>query len=126
MDEQTTNAPKKKRGGRPRGHCVDVYLTPEEKAAINSLASRSEMSHSKFLRALALNTPIPSVLNKDVVDEMVKLGADVRQAGSQLKRWLSADGKDDAPEINPEAILREMQALAEQMRVLMAKAVSEP
>ncbi|MCH4272177.1 plasmid mobilization protein [Kerstersia gyiorum] len=126
MDEQKTDTPKKKRGGRPRGNCVDVYLTPEEKAAISSLASRSEMSHSKCLRALAFNTPIPSVLDKDVVDEMVRLGADVRQAGNQLKRWLSADGKDDAPKINPEAILRKMQALAKQMRVLMAKAVREP
>lgn len=104
---------------------MDVYLAPEEKAAISNTASRSEMSHSKFLRALALNTPIPSVLDKEVVDEMVRLGADVRQAGSQLKRWLSEGGKDGAPEINPEAILREMQALAEQMRVLMAKAVRE-
>lgn len=126
MDEQKPDAPKKKRGGRPRGNCVDVYLTPEEKAAISSLASRSEMSHSKYLRALALNTPIPSVLDKDVVDEVVRLGADVRQAGSQLQRWLSEDGKDSASEINPEAILHEMQALAEQIRVLMAKAVREP
>lgn len=126
MDEPKTDAPKKKRGGRPRGNCVDVYLTPEEKAAIAKMAAQSEMSYSAFLRSLGLNTPIRSILDRDVVDEMVRLGTDVRQAGSQLKRWLSADGKDDAPEVNPEALLHELQALAEQMRVLMAKAVREP
>ncbi|WP_420177333.1 plasmid mobilization protein [Kerstersia gyiorum] len=125
MNKPKTDAPKKKRGGRPRGNCVDVYLAPEEKAVIAQRAARSDKSYSGMLRALGLNTPIPSILDSDVIAELVRVGAEVNQAGSQLKEWLAADGKDSAPEINPEALLREMQALAEQMRVLMAKAVRD-
>lgn len=126
MDEHhNTDAPKKKRGGRPRGNCVDVYLAPEEKAAIAQLAARSGKSYSGLLRTLGLNTPIPSILDSDVIAELVRVGAEVNLAGSQLKEWLSADGKDCPPEINPETLLHELQALAEQMRVLMAKAVRE-
>ncbi len=86
-------APKKERGGRPRGRRIEVWVTPDEEADIADKAAQTGMSRSAYLRALGLNTPIRSVVDLKAVADLGRVNGDLGRVAGLLKLWLVDHGE---------------------------------
>ena len=75
-------------GTRPRGKYIKVFVTSEEMSEIQEKAKMSGLSNSAFLRALALNQKVRSVLDLHAVTDMVKVNGDLGRVAGLLKLWM--------------------------------------
>lgn len=69
----TDDAPRKRRGGRPRGQSIEVWVSPDERDEIADLAAQAGLSKSAYLRAVGLNQPVRSVLDLKAVADLANL-----------------------------------------------------
>lgn len=70
---------------------IYVWVTPEEKAAIQSLARTTGGSTSAFLRTLGLGYEPKCILDNLQVDALLRINADLGRLGGLLKLWLNHD-----------------------------------
>lgn len=70
-----------------------IRVTEEERETILENAAGCSMSPTAYLRALGLNTPVHSTLDKQLVLELMKINADQGRLGGLLKLWLSGQEK---------------------------------
>lgn len=124
MNEKDLKTPKK-REGRPRRARIEVWLTPEEKAAIAQAAANAGLAESAYLRALGLNTPISSVLDLDAVTDMVKVNGDLGRVAGLLKLWLAEKRGQGAQPIAVEVLMDEFRDIQKLMRDLIARALND-
>jgi len=70
---------------------IDTRLTLKEFEKIKSKSKYLGISSSEYLRNLALNYPIKSVVDQVALDELIKAKADLGRVGGLFKKWLSND-----------------------------------
>ena len=75
-------------GTRPRGKYIKVFVTSEEMSEIQEKAKMSGLSMSAFLRAIALNQKVRSVLDLHAVTDIVKVNGDLGRVAGLLKLWM--------------------------------------
>lgn len=75
-------------GARPRGKYIKAFVTSEEMSEIQEKAKISGLSMSAFLRALALNQKVRSVLDLHAVTDIVKVNGDLGRVAGLLKLWM--------------------------------------
>ena len=67
---------------------IKVYVSAEEKARIEELAGKRNVSASEYLRSEGLGAKLKSRFDVEAVKELVKLGAEQGEAVETLKRVL--------------------------------------
>lgn len=70
-----------------------IRVTEDEARQIEENAAACSMKVAPYLRALGLNTPIKSTLDKQLILELMKVNADQGRLGGLLKLWLSGQEK---------------------------------
>lgn len=111
-------------GTRPRNLYIKVFVTPEEMSEIQEKAKISGLSLSAFLRAVALNQKIRSVLDFQAVVNIVKVSGDMGRVAGLLKLWLAEKRGQGAQPIVVESLISDFRLLQKQMRDLMSKGVN--
>lgn len=106
---------------RPRGSCIKVWVTAAERQTIIDRASASGLSHSSFLRALGLNTPVnhQKKANYEQFRELMKVNGDLGRVGGLLKLWLVSKRGEGASAVDVQALMREFQQLKIKMSLAM-------
>ena len=113
-------------GTRPRGKYIKVFVTSEEMAEIQEQAKLSGLSNSAFLRALALNQKVRSVLDLYAVTDMVKVNGDLGRVAGLLKLWLREKRGHGASSHSVEVLMNDFRLLQKKMMDLMSKALKGP
>lgn len=113
-------------GTRPRGKYIKVFVTSEEMAEIQEKAKMSGLSNSAFLRALALNQKVRSVLDLYAVTDMVKVNGDLGRVAGLLKLWLREKRGHGASSHSVEVLMNDFRLLQKKMMDLMSKALKGP
>ena len=113
-------------GSRPRGKYIKVFVTSEEMSEIQEKAKMSGLSMSAFLRALALNQKVRSVLDLHAVTDMVKVNGDLGRMAGLLKLWLREKRGQGASAHSVEVLMNDFRLLQKKMMDLMSKALKGP
>lgn len=113
-------------GTRPRGKYIKVFVTSEEMLEIQEKAKMSGLSNSAFLRALALNQKVRSVLDLYAVTDMVKVNGDLGRVAGLLKLWLLEKRGHGASAHSVEVLMNDFRSLQKKMMDLMSKALKGP
>jgi hypothetical protein len=90
---------------RPRGRALYVWVTEEERAAIEERATASALSVSAYLRTLGLSYEPRSVYDARAVIELARVNGDQGRLGGLLKMWLSTRRGEGAPVQDVEKLL---------------------
>lgn len=72
-----------------------VYVTPEEKAAIQKAADECKTSMSAYCRILALGTTPPSKFDVEQIGSLTRMAADLSRLGNLMKMLLTNKEKLD-------------------------------
>lgn len=110
-------------GTRPRNEYIKVFVTPEEKEAIVSMAAQTGLSQSSYLRAVGLNTPIRSVVDLKAVSDLAKVNGDLGRVAGLLKLWLAEKRGQGAKPHDVENMMVQFRALQAEARAIMSKVV---
>lgn len=113
-------------GTRPRGKYIKVFVTLEEMSEIQEKAKMSGLSMSAFLRALALNQKVRSVLDLHAVTDMVKVNGDLGRVAGLLKLWLLEKRGHGTSAHSVEVLMNDFRLLQKKMMELMHKALKGP
>ncbi len=71
---------------------IKVYCNYEQRALIQSLAARCDMSLSTFMLKIATSrNPLPDKKQHEELKNLLKINADLGRLGGLLKLWLSND-----------------------------------
>lgn len=68
-----------------------VPVTLVEKVEIKNKASACGLSMAKYMRAVSLGYNIPSVIDSQKIDQLLKINGDLGRVGGLLKMWLTND-----------------------------------
>lgn len=82
-----------KTGTRKGNSPIRVWVTPEEKAEIESLAIQAGLSTSAYLRTLGLGYAPKSIVDNQQVMELARINGDLGRLGGLLKLWLTNDAR---------------------------------
>lgn len=118
-------APKQGRGSRPRHVRLEVWLTPDEKAEILERAASAGMSASSFMRSIALNQPIRSVLDLKAVADLGKVNGDLGRVAGLLKLWLAEKRGQGASAKDVERMMIEFRELQKQTLDIMGSVIRD-
>lgn len=72
---------------------MHIRLTVSEKEILKQKAKNTRMTVASYLRNLALNYPITSKVDREVVHQLVQIRGDLGRLGGLFKMWL-ADNKE--------------------------------
>jgi hypothetical protein len=67
---------------------IKVWVSVEERAAIQERADQTGLSLSAYLLAVGMNTPIRSVVDLSAVGDLAKVNGDLGRVAGLLKLWL--------------------------------------
>ena len=70
---------------------IDSRLTQEEYDIISEKAKNTGLSNSKYVRNLAMNYPIKSVVDQRALSELIKSKSDLGRLGGLFKLWLEKE-----------------------------------
>lgn len=121
----TDKAPKKERGGRPRGRRIEVWLTPDEEAEIAERAEQAGLSRSAYLRNVGLNQPVRSVVDLKAVADLAKVNGDLGRVAGLLKLWLLEKRGQGASPVAVESMMNSFRKLQTQVHDLMGRIVRD-
>jgi hypothetical protein len=86
-------ATENKKATRKGTNPINVWVTPEEKAEIESLANQAGLSTSAYLRTLGLGYAPKSIVDNQQVMELARINGDLGRLGGLLKLWLTNDAR---------------------------------
>jgi len=72
---------------------IYVWVTPDEKAVIESLAKQTGHSTSAYLRLLGQGYVPKSIVDHAKVIELARINGDLGRLGGLLKLWLTNDAR---------------------------------
>jgi hypothetical protein len=111
MDEEGDKQDTRPRGKRP----FAVWVTAEERAAIESRAAATGLSASAYLRSVGLGYAPRSTLDAVQVTELLKVAGDLGRLGGLLKMWLVERPGVGAPAGEVTALLHRIGELRERL-----------
>lgn len=110
---------------RPRRELppIKVWVSAEERAAIQERADQTGLSLSAYLLAVGMNTPIRSVVDLAAVADLAKVNGDLGRVAGLLKFWLAEKRGQGAKPIDVEAVMTNFRVLQAQVLDLMSRIV---
>ena len=109
----------KKEKTRRESSPIKVWVTPEEKAAIQAKAGAHSLSASSYLRRLGLVLPVESTIDQRAVLDLVKINADLGRFGGLIKMWLTTNA--DFQSISAQGLQRKLENTLSDVRALQTK-----
>ena len=91
MAQRKIKGKKMQRKSQKRTKHIDSRLTEEEYNLISEKAKNTGLSNSKYIRNLAMNYPMKSVVDQRALSELVKCKADLGRLGGLFKLWLESE-----------------------------------
>lgn len=76
-----------------RAHHLRVPVFPNEKIAIEQLASQAGLSVARYLRDVGQGYKISGIVDYEKVRELARINGDLGRLGGLLKLWLSNDAR---------------------------------
>lgn len=106
---------------RPRRELppIKVWVSIEERAAIQERADQTGLSLSAYLLAVGMNTPIRSVVDLTAVGDLAKVNGDLGRVAGLLKLWLSDKYDQGARPLDVEMLMIDFRRLQAQVREQM-------
>ena len=74
---------------KKRTHHIDSRLTQEEYQMIILKSKATGYTASEYMRRVACNYPLKSMVDQLAVDELIKTRSDLGRLGGLFKKWLS-------------------------------------
>lgn len=110
---------------RPRRELppIKVWVSAEERAAIQERANQTGLSLSAYLLAVGMNTPIRSVVDLAAVTDLAKVNGDLGRVAGLLKFWLAEKRGQGATPVDVEAMMTNFRVLQSQVLDLMSRIV---
>ena len=105
-----------RRQTRDRNHALQVYVTPDERAALEANARQAGLRMSHYLRVAGMNGNIRSVLDLEAVSALAKVNADQGRLGGLLKMYLQ---ERDPDRRTAERLLVEIEAMQGQIKAAL-------
>lgn len=96
---------------RDRKHPLRLTVTVEERDEITKRSKAAGLSTASYLRAVALNKTIGSVLDHAAVGDLVRVAGDQGRLGGLLKLWLVDQPGKGAPEVEVRRLLDRLEEL---------------
>ena len=126
--KQKGNSMEPEQKARPRRELppIKVWVSVEERAAIQERADQTGLSLSAYLLAVGMNTPIRSVVDLTAVGDLAKVNGDLGRVAGLLKLWLAEKRGQGARPIDVDAMMVEFRELQGKVRLLMSKVVYGP
>ncbi len=118
-----TEDTKERRGGRPRGARIEVWVTPEERAEIADRADWAGLSLSAYMRAAGLNHRIKSVYDLQAVGDLVRVNGDLGRVAGLLKLWLAEKPGQGARRFEVDQMMTEFRTMQVEPSGIMGRAV---
>lgn len=82
---------KNKTPTRKNGLHLRVPVLPDEAITIKTHAAQAGLSVAEYLRRIGLGYQLQSVIDKDYVQQLSKINADMGRLGGLFKLWLTQD-----------------------------------
>jgi hypothetical protein len=114
---------KKGRGTRPRSTRIDVWVTQEEREGIGERAAQANLSASAYLRTMGLTYPVPKMINRDTLDEFVRLSSELNEVSGLLKAWL--DEKPGQADVDVPSLMRSLNRIRGEMKDIAPQLLNE-
>lgn len=89
MNKKTKKEQKVKKEQRVKH--IDSRLTEEEYEVISMKAKMTGLTNSAYMRNLAMNYPLKSVVDQLALSELIKAKADLGRLGGLFKLWLEGE-----------------------------------
>jgi len=70
---------------------IKSYVTGDEHQAIIDSASQAGLSVSEFVKRVCLGYQVKSLVDREAIREVIKVGGDIGRLGGLLKMWLTND-----------------------------------
>ena len=116
-----TPALKPQRSTRDRLLPMKVFVTEDERAAIERRAAAANLSISAYLRTAGLNKTIRSTVDHEAVGKLAKLNGDQGRLGGLLKLWLTDQPGRGVPARDIRSLLEQIEALQSRLVDIVAK-----
>jgi hypothetical protein len=101
---------------RDRLNPMRVYVNAEDRKAIKARAKATGLTASSYLRAVALGSAPPSVLDHQAVAALAKIHADEGRLGGLLKMYLQDRNPDHR---TAERLLQDIEAARAEIRAAL-------
>ena len=110
---------------RPRRELppIKVWVSAEERAAIQERANQTGLSLSAYLLAVGMNTPIRSVVDLAAVADLAKVNGDLGRVAGLLKFWLAEKRGQGARPIDVETMMNDFRKLQGEVLAIMSRVV---
>jgi hypothetical protein len=108
---------------RPRRELppIKVWVSAEERAAIQERADQTGLSLSAYLLAVGMNTPIRSVVDLAAVADLAKVNGDLGRVAGLLKFWLAEKRGQGARPIDVETMMNDFRKLQGEVLAIMSR-----
>lgn len=77
--------------------CIKSYVTIEEHEQLQKIAEQSGLSVSEYIRRVATNRPIASMVDNQAFLAALKVNADLGRLGGLFKHYISQGFKNVSP-----------------------------
>ena len=101
-----------------RASPLKVYVTPNDRATIQSRARQTGLSVSSYLTRIALNRPVRSVADIEAVMDLLRVNSTLGHLCKALETWLATRPGEGAPPEDVRKLLRATHELQHEMRVI--------
>jgi hypothetical protein len=102
--------------GVDRKRPIKVYVSDEDRAAIESVAASTRLTLSDYLRRVGLGYEPRSAFDLEAVRALAKVNGDLGRLGGLLKLWLADHPGTGAREGDVQQLLDEIRATAAEVR----------
>jgi hypothetical protein len=118
-EREVKMTPKKERNkSLNRTSRIEIRLSDEELKTITEKAEAHGLNTSTYLRSLAMNYPVKSMVDKQAITALLKTNSDLGKLGQLFKMWLMRNGeyKDD---FSGERTYKDIDILVDDIQILM-------
>jgi hypothetical protein len=106
---------------RDRLKPIKVYVSGEEREAIDTHAKACSLTVSAYLRALGVGYEPKSTLDQQDIINLVRVHGNQGRLGGLLKLWLTEKPGQGAPAYDVRKLLRQIEALQERLQALIGR-----
>lgn len=98
---------------RERSRPLKVYVSPDERAAIERAAASTGLSVSDYLRRVGKGYQPPSIYDQDAIRDLMRVTGDQGRLGGLLKLWLVDRAGEGAAVEDVRALLSRLEEVTE-------------
>lgn len=83
----------------------------------------TQIGEQPYLRTVGLTYPVPKMINRDTLDEFVRLSSELNEVGGLLKAWL--DEKPGQANVDVPSLMRSLNRIKGEMKDIAPQLLNE-